>query len=109
MRAAVREAYGSVEVREIDKPVADDGEVLVRVHASSMNAADWYTMMGRPYFGRIQMGLRRPKTNRLGTDFAGTVEATGKDVTTFRPATRSSAARRARTRSTSSSSRIGRS
>jgi len=85
MRAAVREAYGSVEVREIDKPVADDGEVLVRVHASSMNAADWYAMLGRPYVARVEMGLRTPKTNSIGTDFAGTVEAAGKDVTTFRP------------------------
>jgi NADPH:quinone reductase-like Zn-dependent oxidoreductase len=85
MKAAVRDAYGSVEVREIDAPVVADGEVLVRVRASSVNAADWYAMMGRPYVGRIEMGLRTPKTNRLGTDFAGTVEAVGKDVTTFRP------------------------
>jgi NADPH:quinone reductase-like Zn-dependent oxidoreductase len=85
MKAGVREMYGSVAVREIDAPVVADDAVLVRVRASSVNAADWYTMMGRPYVGRVAMGLRKPKTNRLGTDFAGTVEAVGKNVTMFRP------------------------
>jgi NADPH:quinone reductase-like Zn-dependent oxidoreductase len=85
MKAAIRDTYGALEIREIDKPAAADDEVLVRVRASSVNAADWYTAMGKPYFARVQMGLRKPKTNRLGTDFAGTVEAVGKNVTRFRP------------------------
>ncbi len=88
MKAAVRDRYGSpdvVELREIDRPVADDDDVLVRVRAASVNPADWYGVTGTPYVGRAQMGLRRPKEQRLGVDFAGTVEAVGKDVTQFRP------------------------
>jgi NADPH:quinone reductase-like Zn-dependent oxidoreductase len=88
MKAAVRDRYGSpdvVELREIDRPAPADDEVLVRVRAASVNAADWYGMTGTPYVGRTQMGLRKPKSNRLGTDFAGTVEAVGKAVTQFRP------------------------
>jgi NADPH:quinone reductase-like Zn-dependent oxidoreductase len=86
MKAAVRDRYGSpdvVELREIDKPVPEDGEVLVRVRAASLNLADWYAVTGRPWVGRTQMGLREPKSNRLGVDYAGTVEAVGKDVTQF--------------------------
>jgi NADPH:quinone reductase-like Zn-dependent oxidoreductase len=88
MRAAMRDRYGSpdvVEVREIDKPVPADDEVLVRVHAAALNLADWYEVTGRPYVGRAQVGLRKPKDNRLGVDYAGTVEAIGKNVTEFRP------------------------
>ena len=86
MKAAVRETFGSVEVREVEKPAPADNEVLVRVRASSVNAADWYTMMGRPKLFRMQMGgLRKPKSNRLGADFAGTVESVGKDVKEFAP------------------------
>jgi NADPH:quinone reductase-like Zn-dependent oxidoreductase len=88
MRAAVRDRYGSpervVEVREIDKPVPSDDEVLVRVAAAGLNVADWYGVTGRPYVGRPSMGLRRPKEERLGVDYAGTVEAVGKNVTEFR-------------------------
>jgi NADPH:quinone reductase-like Zn-dependent oxidoreductase len=85
MKAAVRDRYGALELREVDKPVPADDEVLVRVRASSVNPADWYFLMGRPYVARMELGLRKPKDNRLGTDFAGTVEAVGKDVTRFRP------------------------
>jgi NADPH:quinone reductase-like Zn-dependent oxidoreductase len=88
MKAVVRDRYGSpdvVELREIDKPVPADDEVLVRVRAASLNLADWYAMMGRPYVGRMPMGLRKPKSSRLGTDYAGTVEAVGGNVTEFRP------------------------
>jgi NADPH:quinone reductase-like Zn-dependent oxidoreductase len=89
MKAAMRDTYGSpdvvVELREIEKPVPADDEVLVRVRAASLNLSDWYEVTGRPYVGRVAMGLRRPKESRLGTDYAGTVEAVGKDVTQFRP------------------------
>jgi NADPH:quinone reductase-like Zn-dependent oxidoreductase len=86
MKAAVRDRYCSpagVELREVDTPVAADDEVLVRVRATSLNAADWYSVAGRPYFGRMEMGLLKPKSDRLGVDFAGQVEAVGKDVTQF--------------------------
>jgi NADPH:quinone reductase-like Zn-dependent oxidoreductase len=88
MKAAVRDGYGSpdvLELREIDKPPPADDEVLVRVRAASLNMSDWYAVAGRPYVGRTQMGLRKPKSNRLGVDYAGTVEAVGKNVTEFRP------------------------
>ena len=88
MKAAVRDKYGSpdvVEVREIDKPVPADGEVLVRVRAASLNMADWYAVTGRPWVGRTAVGLRKPNSERLGVDYAGTVEAVGRDVTEFRP------------------------
>jgi NADPH:quinone reductase-like Zn-dependent oxidoreductase len=88
MRAAVRERYcapDAVELREIEKPVPGDEEVLVRVRAASINIADWYAVTGRPLLGRPSMGWRKPKEERLGTDYAGVVEAVGKDVTEFRP------------------------
>ena len=88
MKAAVRDRFGSpdvVELREIEKPTPADDEVLVRVRAASVSPADWYSVTGRPYVGRPQMGLLKPKSNRLGVDFAGQVEAVGKDVTQFRP------------------------
>jgi NADPH:quinone reductase-like Zn-dependent oxidoreductase len=88
MKAAVRDRYGPpdvVELREVDKPVPADEEVLVRVRAASLNLADWYAVTGRPWVGRTQMGLFKPKSNRLGVDYAGTVEAVGREVTEFRP------------------------
>src|SRR5947207_3173243 len=80
MKAALVERYGSIEVRDVAKPEPADGEVLVRVHASSLNAADWYGFAGRPYVGRAIMGLRRPKSSEVGHDFAGVVEAIGGGV-----------------------------
>ena len=89
MKAAVRDRFGPpesvVEIRELAKPVPADDEVLVRVRAASINIADWYSVTGRPWIARPTTGLRKPKSNRLGVDFAGTVEAVGKDVTQFRP------------------------
>ena len=88
MRAIVRNTYGSPDVLEFgetDKPELTDDGVLVRVRAASINAADWYELTGTPYVARMQMGLRRPKSNTLGVDFAGTVEAVGREVTQLRP------------------------
>ena len=88
MKAVVRNTYGSpdvLEVQEIEKPDLADDCVLVRVRAAAINPADWYGMTGRPYVGRVAMGLRKPKERLLGVDFAGTVEAIGKDVTGFQP------------------------
>lgn len=88
MKAIVYHKYGSpdvLELQEIEKPdLADDG-VLVRVRAASINPADWYAVTGTPYVARTAVGLLKPKSNRLGVDFAGTVEAVGRDVTQFRP------------------------
>jgi NADPH:quinone reductase-like Zn-dependent oxidoreductase len=87
MKAAVRNRFGSpevVEVRELETPTPADNELLVRVRASSLNLGDWYAVTGRPYLARGMMGFRNPKSDRLGTDFAGVVESVGKDVTQFR-------------------------
>jgi NADPH:quinone reductase-like Zn-dependent oxidoreductase len=83
MKAIVRERYGPpdvLELRDVEPPEVADGAVLVRVDASSVNPVDWYETMGRPYVGRMTMGLRRPKVTRLGRDFAGRIEATGEEV-----------------------------
>jgi NADPH:quinone reductase-like Zn-dependent oxidoreductase len=88
MRAAVRDRFGApgavVELRELEKPAPADDEVLVRVRAASVNIADWYSVTGRPQIARPTMGLFRPKSNRLGVDYAGIVEAVGAGVTQFR-------------------------
>jgi len=86
MKAATRTTYGPpdvLELSEVERPVPADGEVLVRVRAVSVNPADWYILNG-PLMVRISSGLRAPKTNFLGTDYAGTVEAAGVGVKPFR-------------------------
>ncbi len=87
MKALVRNRYGGpevVQVEEVERPAVEDDRVLVRVRASSINKADWYGLLGRPTLFRPMMGgIRRPKSRALGTDFAGVVEAVGKDVTGF--------------------------
>jgi NADPH:quinone reductase-like Zn-dependent oxidoreductase len=87
MRAVVRAAYGPadvLEIRELDKPAPADDEVLVRVHAASVNPVDWHSMTGTPFVVRTQDGLLKPKSDRLGVDFAGTVKAAGRAVTHLR-------------------------
>jgi len=85
MKAIVHDRYGldGLELREIETPAPADNEVLVRVRAASVNPADWYTAIGM-LPARFGNGLLKPKNNRLGTDFAGTVEAVGANVTRFR-------------------------
>ena len=88
MQAIVHEQYGRPEpgvldLREVDVPVPDDDEVLVRVHASSVNPVEWYGVTG-PLFARGG-GLRRPASPAVGADLAGRVEAIGSAVTAFAP------------------------
>ncbi|WP_328673961.1 NAD(P)-dependent alcohol dehydrogenase [Streptomyces sp. NBC_00328] len=88
MKAIAQDRYGSpdvLELREVDTPAVADGEVLVRVHAASVNARDWHLMRGDPYLARLALGVRGPKTKIRGTDFAGRVEAVGRAVKRFRP------------------------
>jgi NADPH:quinone reductase-like Zn-dependent oxidoreductase len=88
MKAFVYERYGPpdvLELREVDKPVVGDDDVLVRVHAISVNPVDWHTLTGTPYLVRLESGLRKPKRQVLGVDFAGTVEAIGRNVNQFQP------------------------
>jgi NADPH:quinone reductase-like Zn-dependent oxidoreductase len=65
--------------------VAGDDGVVVRVHAASVNAAEWHAIRGVPYLARLSLGLRRPANQIMGCDVAGRVEAVGKDITAFQP------------------------
>ncbi|MFD4669887.1 NAD(P)-dependent alcohol dehydrogenase [Lentzea sp. NPDC058450] len=89
MKAIVQNRYGStdtLEYRDVETPTASGTELLVRVHAASVNAYDWHVMRGDPYLARLTgIGLTRPKATIRGRDFAGTVEAVGRDVRRFRP------------------------
>ncbi len=87
MKAIVYCDFGSPDVlrlEDIEKPAAGDDQVLVRVRAASVNPLDWHYMRGTPYVMRMGAGLRKPKVTQLGVDFAGTVEAVGKNVTEFK-------------------------
>ncbi|HEU5248282.1 MAG TPA: NAD(P)-dependent alcohol dehydrogenase [Candidatus Udaeobacter sp.] len=88
MKAVVYCDYGSPDVlklEDVEKPSPGDDELLIKVHAASVNPLDWHRMRGTPYLMRKDAGLRKPKATRLGVDFAGTVEAVGKSVTQFKP------------------------
>src|SRR6266576_3227664 len=88
MKAIVYCDYGvtNLKLEEIEKPVPNDDQILVRVHAASVNPYDWHFVEGTPYVMRAMgVGLRKPKDTRLGVDFAGIVEAVGKNVTQFKP------------------------
>jgi NADPH:quinone reductase-like Zn-dependent oxidoreductase len=89
MKAVVQDTYGSpdvLELRDIDKPVIGDDDVLVRVQAAGVDPGVWHLMTGLPYLVRI-MGyrLRKPKVRIRGRDVAGRVEAVGRNVTRFHP------------------------
>ncbi len=88
MQAIVYRRYGSPEVlelEEIPKPTPAEGQVLIRVHAASVNPYDWHFLRGTPSFIRLFIGMRRPKSPRLGADVAGVVEAVGAKVAQFKP------------------------
>jgi NADPH:quinone reductase-like Zn-dependent oxidoreductase len=87
MKAIVYHLYGSPDVlklEEVEKPVAREHEVLIKVRAAALNPLDWRFMRGLPYAVRLAAGLRRPKDTRVGFDVAGQVEAVGKNVTRFK-------------------------
>jgi NADPH:quinone reductase-like Zn-dependent oxidoreductase len=88
MKAFVYERYGPPEnlrMAEVDKPAPKAGEVLVKVLAASVNAADWHVLRGKPLFSRATLGLLRPKHQVLGVDVAGQVEAVGGGVGHLQP------------------------
>jgi len=87
MKAIVYCDYGvpNLKFQEIEKPTPGDDQLLVKVRAASVNPLDWHFIEGTPYVMRAMgVGLRKPKDTRLGVDFAGTVEAVGKNVTKFK-------------------------
>ena len=86
MKASICTRYGSADVLElqnIDKPIAKANEVLVKINASNTTAADSMMRQGNPYYGRLFLGLTKPKFPITGTGFAGTIEAVGAEVTAF--------------------------
>src|SRR5690242_10116338 len=89
MKALGHRCYGSPDVlklEDIAKPVPGDDEVLARVHAASVNPLDWHYLEGVPYVVRLlDSGVGTPDNPRLGVDFAGAVEAVGKNVRRFKP------------------------
>ena len=88
MKAIVYCDYGlkNLKLEDIEKPTPTDDQILVKIHAASINPYDWHFIEGTPYIMRMMgVGLRKPKDTRIGVDFAGTVEAVGKNVTKFKP------------------------
>jgi NADPH:quinone reductase-like Zn-dependent oxidoreductase len=88
MKAAVYSEYGPpdvVQIAEVETPVPKHDEVLIEVHAASLNPYDWHFVRGLPGLMRLISGLRRPKDMRLGADVAGRVRAVGAGVTRFKP------------------------
>jgi NADPH:quinone reductase-like Zn-dependent oxidoreductase len=87
MKAVIYTKYGPpdvLQIEEVEKPVPKDHQVLVKVHAASINAGDWRVMEADPFLVRVMgEGLLRPKNPRLGSDLAGRVEAVGENVTQF--------------------------
>jgi NADPH:quinone reductase-like Zn-dependent oxidoreductase len=89
MKAIVYQNFGSPDIlrcEEIDKPTPGDNEVLIKVHAASVNPLDWKLMKGGPFIVRLLLGLGKPKIKRPGVDVAGQVEAVGRNVTQFKAA-----------------------
>ena len=89
MKAVVYTKYGSPDVlklTEVPKPIPGDNEVLIKVRAASLNAADWRLLRAKPFLVRLMgLGLLRPKNRILGADLAGQVEAIGRNVRQFKP------------------------
>lgn len=87
MRAIVQREYGTpaaLRLEQVDVPTIGEGDVLIRVHAASINKADWFVTSGTPLIARAAFGLRRPKLPIRGQDVAGTIERVGAAVTAFR-------------------------
>ena len=88
MKAIVLSQYGSpdnLELKDVEKPVPKDGEVLVKVHATTINDWDWCLVRGNPFYIRLLCGWRRPNIQVPGAEVAGRVETVGQNVTQFRP------------------------
>ncbi len=87
MKAAVRSKYGLsdvLEIKEIEKPIPKDNEVLIRVYAATASRTDCHILWGKPFFMRFFTGLFKPSLAITGTDFAGQIEAVGKNVKSFK-------------------------
>ncbi len=91
MKAIVYEKYGSpdvLELKDTEKPLPKKDEVLVKIHAASVNSWDWDMLIGKPYIYRLMFGMFKPKHRIMGFDIAGEVEAVGNDIHHFKPGDR---------------------
>jgi NADPH:quinone reductase-like Zn-dependent oxidoreductase len=87
MKAAVRSKYGlpgDLGIKDLDIPTPKDNEVLIRVHATTVNRTDCHVLSGRPFILRLFTGLFKPRLSIIGTDFAGQIEAIGSNVKSFK-------------------------
>jgi NADPH:quinone reductase-like Zn-dependent oxidoreductase len=89
MKAIVCTKYGSphvLQLREVEKPCPKDDEVLIKIHASSINSRDWRMMRANPFFIRLMPGgFLHPQNNILGADVAGQIKEVGSIVKQFKP------------------------
>ena len=88
MKAIINTTYGSPDVLrlvELETPTPAADEVLIRIHAASVNAYDWHLLRADPFLVRLSMGFFRPRNPMLGADVAGQIVAIGRDVTQFKP------------------------
>src|SRR5256886_12905857 len=87
MKAAVRSKYGlpgDLSIKELDIPIPRDDEVLIRVHATTVNRSDCHVLSGRPFLMRLFTGLFKPRSSIIGSDFAGQIEAVGSSIRFFK-------------------------
>ncbi len=87
MKAAFRTKYGSsavLSIQDIEKPIPKEGELLIRVYASTVNRSDCHILTGKPFFMRFFTGLFKPRNKITGTDFVGQIEAIGEKVSSFK-------------------------
>jgi NADPH:quinone reductase-like Zn-dependent oxidoreductase len=87
MKIAFRTKYGPpgvLTIKEVETPVPKDDEILIKVYAATVNRSDYHILTGKPFFMRLFNGLLKPKLPTTGTDFAGQIEAIGRDVTSFK-------------------------
>ncbi|MCE7055190.1 NAD(P)-dependent alcohol dehydrogenase [Algoriphagus sp. AGSA1] len=87
MKAFTKSKYGGPDIlrlEEVQKPIVQDDQILIKIKANSANPADWHILRGKPFFARFSFGLFKPKNKILGADFSGIVEAVGKNVHQFK-------------------------
>ncbi len=87
MRAIICTKYGPPEVlqlKEVEKPTPKDKEVLIKIHATTVNRTDCATLRAVPFFARLVTGIFKPNKPILGTEFAGKIEAVGKNVSSYK-------------------------
>ena len=87
MKAVIVESYGGpqvLQIKNIEKPSPKANEVLIKINATSITAASTFMRAGTPYFGRLFLGLTKPKVKTPGTDLSGIIEAIGSEVDNFK-------------------------